>query len=206
MANDDRAHRPAADVNPAVRPGGGVLPLDGCVETCPSPFSRSLHLLLSSVKAQSAIAVYTAVTARRASYDGFTWQAPALIFTASAFLYTIIFAPSTRRGPRVLAASINIVVSVLGYALFLRAIDAQDQENSYIADIERDFDIEAFTRRGSHGVPWSERRPKTMRVFGPWRVPAYSIIDIWSVGLCALVVVSIAILLLSAITTSFFGA
>lgn len=149
--------------------------------------------------------MYAAVTARRTAYDTLTWQAPALVLTASAFLYTLIFTNSTARGPRIVASAINVVVSVLGYGLYLRATDAQGKDNQYVADLEDEFRVKSFTRGNSHGADWGRRRQTSMRLMFSLRLAAYSVINPWSVGLFAGVLVSLAVFLLAAIHPSFFS-
>lgn len=143
--------------------------------------------------------LYTAATTRRTAYDTLTWQGPVLTFTASAFLYTIVLSYSTARAARIVACCLNIATSALGYALFLRANQAQNVDNEYIEELERcmGFPAELKIRdKGLHGSDWAKRRNNPLPLLW-WNVPPFSSIKVWSSGFLAALILNLVLLVIS---------
>ncbi|ORY88041.1 hypothetical protein BCR35DRAFT_330259 [Leucosporidium creatinivorum] len=141
---------------------------------------------------------YTAATTRRTAYDTLTWQGPVLTFTASAFLYTIFLSSSTAKAARIVACCLNIATSALGYALFLRANQAQSIDNDYIAELEKLMGFPEIKIRhgGLHGPDWAKRREAPLALLW-WKVPAFSSIKVWSSGFLAVLILNFVLLIIS---------
>jgi hypothetical protein len=143
--------------------------------------------------------LYTAATTRRTAYDTLTWQGPVLTLTASAFLYTIVLSSSTARAARIVACCLDLATSALGYALFLRANQAQAVDNDYIEELEKmmGFSQELRIRcKGLHGSGWAERRKQPLELI--WsRIPPFSSIRVWSSGFLTAMILNGVLLIIS---------
>lgn len=134
-----------------------------------------------------------------------TWQAPSPTFTANAFLYTIILSCSTARASRIIASAAAFVSSILAYALFVRTTHNQIVEDTMLAELEQDFVDKGLLekRHRIHGVAWQDRvaiARGAQRWKSSWAaLPSFSLINMWSYGLFAGVLLNLVLLVLSAV-------
>jgi hypothetical protein len=107
---------------------------------------------------EEKLAVYTAVTARRVSFDSMVWQVPILSFTAQAFLLSIALNPDSSEFARIASASVSVVVSLICVFLMGRHRQADVADAHALERMEQHLPDEYH----QHGEAWRLRRNATV--------------------------------------------
>jgi len=81
-------------------------------------------------------AAYSALNARRDSFNALLWQTPVTSLVAQAFLFTIILSSSTNPGSRTIAALLALITSVASLHLLAKHRFAEKAHGVELDDIE----------------------------------------------------------------------
>lgn len=130
---------------------------------------------------------YAVVAGRRVHMDGLVWQAPVLILTAEAFLFTIALGPSVSVLARVTAGLLAALVAGLGWELMgkHRALEHIDAE--WLKAFEKKFGMSIVHRHPRELTEWTDRFPSLNR----------SSANRWRAGLLVFGAVGLAVVALS---------
>lgn len=101
---------------------------------------------------QAVLAVYSAVSARRDSFDDRMWQVPALAMTAQAFLMAIALGSTGIRAPKFVAAVLGLVLAVLSMQLMAKHRFIELLDNRLLEKVERDLGLEAILGELPHAA------------------------------------------------------
>ncbi|MCF7552198.1 DUF4916 domain-containing protein [Pseudonocardia sp. WMMC193] len=138
----------------------------------------------NSESAANLRVAYSALAARALNHNTLVWQTPTLALAAQAFLMTIALSPAAATSARLIAAGLNLVLSILCLQLMTKHRQMLVIDREELAEIEQRLRLKTYHQR---------LRADRLSLFGRQRSGNW-----WRAAFVVLALVSVAIIILTA--------